>query len=124
MSGLVFLNDLLEDMPAEREPNFSEPGGSFSAGTERRGSVTSPPGEAADTVTDLTASPSCTLRGVAVRRLEDQYRDESCTPVRIWTAGELLAAENQDNFAIGADIFLPCRTHEEATEVNMFIEFS
>lgn len=122
MSGLLFLNDLLEDMSVERDPKLSWSDGSLSAGTDRepRGSV--PPLEEADRGTDLTVSPLCSCQGVGVRSLDDRCRDNSCTP-RVSVLGGFLTVDSRDNLATGTETFLPFRIHEQATDVNIFTDF-
>lgn len=56
--------------------------------------------------------------------LDDRSRDKSCTPVRFRVLVEFLTVENRDNLAAGTETFLPFRMHEQATDVNIFIDFS
>lgn len=121
MYGLIFLNDLLEDMSVEREPKFSLSGGSLSAGVEGEPRGSAPPWEAADRDTDL-ADSSC--QGVGVRSPDNRCRDKSCTAVTLRVVVDFLTVENRDNLATGAETFLPFRIHEQATEVNIFNDFN
>lgn len=120
MYGLIFLNDLLEAMSAEREPKFSRSGGSVSAGTEGEPSGSVPPWEAADRDTDLADSST---QGDGVRSPDNRCREEACPAVRLRVLVEFLTVEKRDNLATGTETFLPVLRQEQAADVNIFTGF-
>lgn len=113
MSGLFFLNDLLDDMSAEREPKFSRSGESPSAGTESESGVL--PWEAADRDTDLAVTPLGSCQRIGVRSVDDRCPEKCCDPVRFAVLCEFLTVENN------LETFLPFLT--QATDVHIFPEF-
>ncbi len=115
-SGLLFLNVLLADMSADREPKFSRSGGLLPAGPDREQSGSVSPWEEADRDRDL-AVVRCL--GVGVRSLDGQCRDKSGDPDRFWVLADVETVENRDNWAKGTETFLPFRIHEQATDVNI-----
>lgn len=121
--GLLFLNNLLEAMSAEKAPKFSQSGGSVSDGTETGPVVSVPPLDAGDWDTDLVLSPLCRCQGVDVSTLDGRCRDKSCTPVRFRVVAELLPVPSRDNLATDTEKLLPCRMHEVAADVNILKYF-
>lgn len=115
MCGLLFLNDLLEDMSAEREPKFS-----LSSGTEGEPRGSASPRGAADRETELRVRPRGCCQRAGVRGLDDRCCEKSSVAVRFRVLGEILPADRMDNLAKGAEILFPLRTHEHAKDVNIF----
>lgn len=85
MPGLLFLNDLLEDMSVDSEPKSS--GLAATEGVSRRSAS---PREEADRDTDLEVSPVDSRRGVGVKSLHDRCSDKSCPRVRVSVFGDAL----------------------------------
>lgn len=114
MSGLLFLNDVLEDMSVEREPKFSHSSGA----EEELGGFTSAR-KTADWDTELIVGTRGSCQGVGVRNLDDRY-DKSCTLVRV----RVLGVDKTGNLATGTKFFLQFRTHEQTRDVNILTVLS
>lgn len=102
-------------MSVDREPKFSQ-----SSGSEGESSGPASPRKGADRHTGL----GC--QGVCVRSPDKDKGccDTSRLPVRVSGSGDFLRVENVHSLAAGSDIFLPFRTHEQATDVSMFVSVS
>lgn len=111
MSGLLFLNDLLEAMSMDMEPKFSwsgESGESF---------VSASSVKEAETDANLTAGPPRSCQAVGARTLHDLCCGKSRPRVRLCVFEDFLAAEKMDN--LETDILLPFLTHLQATDDNI-----